>query len=170
MENGGAVACVVVLFFLILLLCVGTGWSNYRTYTQCKRSFMQTGSYGCTLTECDNGTVQNKYCSAKLKYRFLGTLLTSSKRILFSEPLANEDFLSNRWSVKPQNQGKLKKCTGPHFDGDSSFCHYDNNVILGSLNQKVGNYCDSCPKHITVTCKKLLPPFRGRKPQRPLRR
>jgi len=41
LENGGAIACVVVFFFLILLLCAGTGWSNYRTYNQCKRSFRQ---------------------------------------------------------------------------------------------------------------------------------
>ena len=41
MENGGVVACVVVFFFLILLFCAGTGWSNYRTYNQCKRTFRQ---------------------------------------------------------------------------------------------------------------------------------
>jgi hypothetical protein len=38
MENGGVVACVVVFFILTLLLCVGTGLSNYRTYNQCKRT------------------------------------------------------------------------------------------------------------------------------------
>jgi len=46
MEKKGAIACVVVLFFLILLLCVGSGWSNYRTYTQCKQGYEQTATPG----------------------------------------------------------------------------------------------------------------------------
>ena len=55
LENGGAVACIVVFFFLILLLCAGTGWSNYRTYNQCKRSFMQSSnSSSSTSTELTN--------------------------------------------------------------------------------------------------------------------
>ena len=55
LENGGAVACIVVFFFLILLLCAGTGWSNYRTYNQCKRSFMQSSnSSSSTSTEPTN--------------------------------------------------------------------------------------------------------------------
>ena len=51
MENGGAVACVVVFFFLILLFCAGTGWSNNKTYNQCKRSFRQ--SFDCNY--CKHG-------------------------------------------------------------------------------------------------------------------
>ena len=50
MENGGVIACVVVFFFLILFLCAGTGWSNYRTYNQCKRSFMQSSNVNSSST------------------------------------------------------------------------------------------------------------------------
>ena len=46
MEKKGAIACVFVLFFLILLLCVGTGWSNNITYNQCKQGYKQTATPG----------------------------------------------------------------------------------------------------------------------------
>ena len=57
MKDGGVVACVVVFFFLILVLCAGTGWSNNRTYNQCKKSYRQSPTWHSNVY-CGN----NKQC------------------------------------------------------------------------------------------------------------
>ena len=69
MGNEGEIACVVVFFFLILLMVGGAGWSNYRTYNQCKRSFRQKMSCAACKIKCKNKTGCIEYsCSEECNW------------------------------------------------------------------------------------------------------
>ena len=61
MKNGGVVVCAVVFFFLILLFCGGMGWSNHRTYNQCKRNFRQISNLNCVVDQNEIDSA-NKFC------------------------------------------------------------------------------------------------------------
>ena len=50
MKDSAMITCVVVLF-LVLFLCVGSGWSNYKTHRMCNQTFKQNIKQDCLNEE-----------------------------------------------------------------------------------------------------------------------